>query len=88
MKLLQKKLSEFNLPQIFKKKGIYSFYHSIESGQDTVVRLNGREVLMFGSNSYLGLTNHPKLKDAAQQAINKYGTGASGSRLMNGNLDL
>jgi 8-amino-7-oxononanoate synthase len=88
MKKLRKKLAEFDLPQIFMKKGIYPFYHSLESGQDTEVILNGKKVLMFGSNSYLGLTNHPKLKEAAHNAVEKYGTGASGSRLMNGNLDL
>jgi len=88
MKLLQQKVSEFNLPQFFMKKGIYPFYHSLESGQDTEVYINQKKVLMFGSNSYLGLTNHPKLKEAAQKALSKYGTGASGSRLMNGNLNL
>ncbi len=88
MKLLQKKLSEFNLPQLFEEKGMYPFYHKLESGQDTVVYMNGKKILMFGSNSYLGLTNHPELKRASIDALNKYGTGASGSRLMNGNLDL
>ncbi len=88
MKPLQKKLSRFNTPQVAKKMGIYPFYQPIESGQDTVVYINGKKVLMFGSNSYLGLTNHPKLLEAAQRALRKYGTGASGSRLMNGNLDL
>ncbi len=88
MKLLQKKLSEFNLPQLFKEKGMYPFYHKLESGQDTVVYMKGQKILMFGSNSYLGLTNHPELKKAAKKALDKYGTGASGSRLMNGNLDL
>ncbi len=88
MKLLQKKLSEFILPQLFQDKGMYPFYHKLESGQDAVVYMNGKKILMFGSNSYLGLTTHPKLKEAAISALNKYGTGASGSRLMNGNLDL
>ncbi len=88
MKPLQKKLSGYNLPQIFKKKGIYPFYHSLESGQDTEVYMNGKKILMFGSNSYLGLTNHPELIKASNEALKKYGTGASGSRLMNGNLDL
>ena len=88
MKLLQKKLSEFNLPQLFEKKGMYPFYHRLESGQDTVVYMKGQKILMFGSNSYLGLTNHPELIEASIKALMKYGTGASGSRLMNGNLDL
>ena len=88
MKLLQKKISEFNLPQLFEEKGMYPFYHKLESGQDTIVYMNGKEILMFGSNSYLGLTNHPEIKKASINALNKYGTGASGSRIMNGNLDL
>lgn len=49
---------------------------------------HGRKILMFGSNSYLGLTNHPRVKAAAIKAIEKYGTGVSGSRLLNGNLDI
>lgn len=88
MKPLQKRFASFNLPQIAMEKGIYPFYHAIESGQDTVVKIKGKDVLMFGSNSYLGLTNHPELIEAATNALRKYGTGASGSRLMNGNLDL
>ncbi|MFA5418868.1 MAG: pyridoxal phosphate-dependent aminotransferase family protein [Bacteroidales bacterium] len=88
MKPLQKKLSQFTLPQQIKSQGIYPFYHPIQTGQDTEVMIHGQKVLMFGSNSYLGLTNHPELVEAAQKAIQKYGTGASGSRLMNGNLDL
>ncbi|MCF6171109.1 MAG: pyridoxal phosphate-dependent aminotransferase family protein [Bacteroidales bacterium] len=88
MKSLQQKFSKFTLPQFFMDKGIYPFYHSLESGQDTEVYIRGKKVLMFGSNSYLGLTNHPRLIEAAELALRKYGTGASGSRLMNGNLDL
>jgi 8-amino-7-oxononanoate synthase len=88
MKPLHKKLAEYRLPQFFKEKGIYPFYHPIESGQDAVVILNGKKTLMFGSNSYLGLTQHPELIEAAKKALDDYGTGASGSRLMNGNLDL
>jgi len=88
MRALQKKFTNYKIPQVLIEKGLYSFYHAIESGQDTVVKMKGKEILMFGSNSYLGLTNHPELVKAANEAIQKYGTGASGSRLMNGNLDL
>ncbi|NPA68050.1 MAG: pyridoxal phosphate-dependent aminotransferase family protein [Chlorobi bacterium] len=88
MRHLQKRFAEYNLPQIAMKEGIYAFYHEIETGQDTVVKINGKEILMFGSNSYLGLTNHPELIKAGQETLKQYGTGASGSRLMNGNLDL
>jgi len=88
MKPLQKRFANFNIPQMAMEKGIYPFYHAIESGQDAVVKIKGKDVFMFGSNSYLGLTNHPELIKAAKDALDKYGTGASGSRLMNGNLDL
>jgi len=68
--------------------GIYPYFREIESDQDTVVRINGKDVLMFGSNSYLGLTNHPKIKEAAKKAVDKYGTGCAGSRFLNGTLDI
>ena len=68
--------------------GIYPYFREIESDQDTVVSINGKKVLMFGSNSYLGLTNHPKIKEAAKKAIDKYGTGCAGSRFLNGTLDI
>jgi len=88
MKPLEKKLADYRLPQMFKERGIYPFYHPIETGQDTEVVLRGKKTLMFGSNSYLGLTQHPEIIEAGKKALDKYGTGASGSRLMNGNLDL
>lgn len=68
--------------------GIYPYFRVIESDQDTVVKMNGKDVLMFGSNSYLGLTNHPKIKEAAKRAVDKYGTGCAGSRFLNGTLDI
>ena len=88
MKPLEKKLAAYRLPQMFMEQGIYPFYHPIETGQDTEVILRGKKTLMFGSNSYLGLTQHPEIIAAGKEALDKYGTGASGSRLMNGNLDL
>ncbi len=88
MKPLEKKLAGYRIPQMFQAQGLYPFYHPIESGQDTEVILRGKKILMFGSNSYLGLTRHPEVVEAAKEALDKYGTGASGSRLMNGNLDL
>ncbi len=68
--------------------GIYPYFREINSDQDTVVTIDNRKVLMFGSNSYLGLTNHPKVKEAAKKAIDKYGTGCAGSRFLNGTLDI
>ncbi len=88
MRLLQKKLSQFNRLQEIVQNGLYPYYKVLESGQDAEVIINGKKTFMFGSNSYLGLTNHPKLIEAATKALKDYGTGASGSRLLNGNLDL
>ena len=88
MKLLQAKLSQYQEPQKAKAAGIYPYFRKIESGQDTEVVINGQKVLMFGSNSYMGLTNHPKVKEAAIEATKKYGTGLAGSPFLNGTLDI
>lgn len=88
MGLLQDKLSKYDLPQRVKEKGVYPYFRCIESEQDIEVVMSGRKVLMFGSNSYLGLTNHPKVIEAAVEATRKYGTGCAGSRFLNGTLDL
>ncbi|MFC2120498.1 aminotransferase class I/II-fold pyridoxal phosphate-dependent enzyme [Bacteroidota bacterium] len=88
MGVLKEKMSLYDIPQKVKAIGLYPFFREIESDQDTKVILDGKEVLMFGSNSYLGLTTHPEIKKAAIDAINKYGTGCAGSRFLNGNLDL
>lgn len=68
--------------------GLYPYFRMISSAQDTEVMINGKKVLMLGSNSYLGLTNHPKIKEAAIEAVRKYGTGCAGSRFLNGTLDI
>jgi 8-amino-7-oxononanoate synthase len=68
--------------------GLYPFFRVIESDQDTMVTIKGKKVLMFGSNSYMGLTNHPKIKEACIKAIEKYGSGCAGSRFLNGTLDI
>jgi 8-amino-7-oxononanoate synthase len=86
--ILKDKLSSYDAPQKAMQAGIYPYFRAIESEQDTVVIINGKKVLMFGSNSYLGLTNHPKVKAAAKAAIDKYGTGCAGSRFLNGTLDI
>ena len=88
MKLLQEKLAKYDIPQKAMAAGIYPYFRMIESDQDTEVIISGKKVLMFGSNAYLGLTNHPKVKEAAIEAIKKYGTGCAGSRFLNGTLDL
>jgi len=86
--VLKQKYSEYDAPQKIIQAGIYPYFRAIESDQDTEVLINGKKVLMFGSNSYLGLTNHPKVKEAAIAAIEKYGTGCAGSRFLNGTLDV
>lgn len=87
-KKLQDRIAAFKDADAIKEKGLYPYFRAIESGQDTEVMINGKKVLMFGSNSYLGLTNHPKIKEAAKAAIDKYGTGCAGSRFLNGTLDI
>ena len=79
----------YTLADEVKAKGIYPYYRPIASGQNPLVRMaDGSEVLMFGSNSYLGLSDDPRLKEAAIKAIEKYGTSCSGSRFLNGTLDI
>ena len=88
MRLLQAKLAQYDAPQKVMASGLYPYFRAIQSDQDTVVLMDGKKVLMFGSNSYLGLTNHPKIKEAAKKAIDKYGSGCAGSRFLNGTLDI
>ncbi len=85
---LDERCAQYTLPQQVKAMGIYPYYRPIESGQDPVVSMDGKPVLMFGSNSYLGLSDDPRLKEAAIEAIKKYGTSCSGSRFLNGTLDI
>jgi len=86
--ILKDRLSQYDAPQKAMQAGIYPYFREIQSEQDTEVTINGKKVLMFGSNSYLGLTNHPKVKEAAIEAVKKYGTGCAGSRFLNGTLDI
>lgn len=88
MSLLTEILAQYREPQRIQEMGVYPYFRPIESDQDTVVTINGKPVLMFGSNSYLGLTNHPHLKEGAKKAVEKYGTGCAGSRFLNGTLDI
>lgn len=88
MNLLREKMFKYDAPQRAKAAGIYPYFRVIESDQDTVVTINGKKVLMFGSNAYLGLTNHPKVKEASIEATRKYGSGMAGSRFLNGTLDI
>lgn len=85
---LRKRTSSYREPQRVKAMGKYPFFREIESEQGNEVVIDGKKVLMFGSNSYLGLTNHPKVKEASAAAIKKYGTGCAGSRFLNGTLNI
>jgi 8-amino-7-oxononanoate synthase len=71
-----------------KAKGNYFFFRKIESAQDAEVTVGGKRVIMAGSNNYLGLTSHPRVKEAAIKAIEKFGSGCAGSRFLNGNLEI
>ncbi len=88
MKPLQQKLSAYDAPQKAKAAGVYPYFREISSEQNTEVNMHGKKVLMFGSNSYMGLTNHPKVIEAAVEATRKYGTGMAGSPFLNGTLDI
>ncbi len=88
MKPLQAKLSKYQAPQEAKAAGVYPYFRAISSEQDSEVIINGRRVLMFGSNCYSGLVNDPRIKEAAIEATKKYGTGCAGSPFLNGTLDL
>jgi 8-amino-7-oxononanoate synthase len=71
-----------------RESGHYFLFRKLESPQDSEVVVNGKRVIMIGSNNYLGLTNHPLVKEAAIKAIQRYGTGCAGSRILNGNIDI
>jgi 8-amino-7-oxononanoate synthase len=79
---------DFKTVARLRELGLYPYFRTISSAQDTEVIIEGRKILMLGSNSYLGLTNHPQIKAAAKAAVEKYGTGCAGSRFLNGTLDI
>ena len=82
------KCEEYTLTRELRANDLYAYFRSISGPQDPVVTMNGEKVVMLGSNNYLGLTNHPEVKEAAAAALAKYGTGCAGSRLLNGTLDI
>ena len=88
MGLLQEKFSNYRVPQQYMAMGVYPYFREIDSAQDTEVMMDGKKVLMFGSNSYMGLTYDKRIVEAAINATRKYGTGCAGSRFLNGTLDL
>jgi 8-amino-7-oxononanoate synthase len=82
------KCYEFTDADQLKAAGYYFIFRRIESAQDTEVMVGGHKLIMAGSNNYLGLTSHPRVKEAAIKAVEKYGSGCAGSRFLNGNLDI
>ena len=88
MGLLQERMKKYREPQKYINAGVYPYFREIDSHQDTEVLMSGKHVLMFGSNSYMGLTYDKRICQAAIKAIEKYGTGCAGSRFLNGTLDL
>jgi len=100
MKEQQAKMSEATRVDLFEKcrnytaadearaRGTYPYFLEVQSATDTRSIVSGRRVIMVGSNNYLGLTTHPKVREAAIHAIEKYGSGCTGSRFLNGNLDI
>jgi len=85
---LFKKCYEFTRADDIKALGVYPYFRAIQENEGPVVQIEGKKVVMAGSNNYLGLTSHPKVKEAAINAISKYGTGCSGSRYLTGTIDL
>jgi len=82
------KCFEFKRADEVKALGVYPYFRPIEENEGPVVQIEGRKIIMAGSNNYLGLTAHPKVVEAAVKAVEKYGTGCSGSRYLTGTLDL
>lgn len=85
---LFKKCQDFTRIEDIKSINLYPYFHELESKQDTIVEMEGHKTIMIGSNNYLGLTSHPEVIDAGVEALKKYGSGCSGSRFLNGTLDL
>ncbi len=85
---LFKKCYQYDAAKKAREGGYYPYFHELTSKQDTVVHMEGKEMIMIGSNNYLGLTSHPEVIQASIEATLKYGTGVSGSRFLNGTLNL
>lgn len=82
------KCYNYNIADHTKEKGIYPYFRPIQESEGPVVMMEGRKVVMAGSNNYLGLTTHPRVKSAAIAALDKYGSSCSGSRFLTGTIDL
>jgi 8-amino-7-oxononanoate synthase len=73
---------------VIKAAGLYPYFQTLSASEGAVVTHQGKPVVMLGSNNYLGLTHHPEVMRAAHEAIDRYGTGCTGSRFLNGNIEL
>ena len=82
------KCLKFTKVEEIKELGVYPYFHALESRQDTEVIMEGKRRIMLGSNNYLGLTTHPEVVEAGIKAFEQYGSGCSGSRFLNGTLEL
>lgn len=82
------KIRGFTLARDLQAKGLYPYFRPISGSEDTIVTIDGHRLIMLGSNNYLGLTHHPKVLGAAERALHRYGSGCTGSRFLNGTLDL
>ena len=82
------KCENFTLAKDYREKGIYPYFHALESRQDVEVIMEGKRRIMLGSNNYLGLTTQPEVVEAGIKAFEQYGTGCSGSRFLNGTLEM
>ncbi|MGI6786964.1 MAG: aminotransferase class I/II-fold pyridoxal phosphate-dependent enzyme [Acholeplasmataceae bacterium] len=85
---LFEKVKNYTIADEAKQAGIYPYFHQLETKQDVVVDMEGKKVMMFGSNNYLGLTSDERVIKKSLEALSKYGTGVSGSRFLNGTLDI
>jgi 8-amino-7-oxononanoate synthase len=85
---LLEKCRNFKFARDLQAKGLYPYFRPISDSEDTEVTIEGRRLIMLGSNNYLGLTHHPKVISAAERALRRYGSGCTGSRFLNGTLDL
>lgn len=84
---LFEKVNQKQMYDVVKERGIYPYFHELNSRQDTQVLMEGKETIMIGSNNYLGLTSDPTVINAGVEALKNYGSGCSGSRFLNGTLD-
>ena len=82
------KMMRPNIADELREKNVYPYFHALESRQDTVVQMEGKRRIMLGSNNYLGLTTNERVIEAGIKALEKYGTGCSGSRFLNGTLEM